>query len=151
MFDLIATVQQVMLLLMAVAFMAVGGLLIGYEIRTRVRGLRVTGTIVGVREKKPHVYHSVYRYTLPSGEEIEATSNTGSGFTRGRETGRRVQLFTFADRPNEVCEAGMPIAGLFGAVFFAIGLWPLHVALTNWPLTPLTGVGFVGVIACIGY
>jgi hypothetical protein len=151
MFDLIATVQQVMLLLMALVFMAVGGLLLGYEIRTRVRGRRVTGTVVGVREKKPNVYHSVYRYTLPSGEEVEATSNTGSGLTRGRETGRRVQLFTFADRPNEVSEAGVPLAGLFGGVFFAIGLWPLHVALTNWPVTPLTGVGLVGVIACIAY
>jgi uncharacterized protein DUF3592 len=151
MFDLIATVQQVMLLIMAIAFMAIGGLLIGYDIHARVRGLRVTGTIVGVREKRPKVYHNVYRYTLPSGESVEATSNKGSGFTRGRETGRRVQLFTSVARPNEAWEAGVPIAASFGAFFFAAGLWPLHSALTYRPVTPLTGVVLVGVIALLAY
>src|SRR5262249_15013572 len=130
MFDLIAAGQQVMLLIMAFVFMAIGALLLGYDIHTRFWGVRVTGTIVGVRETRPNMYHTVYQYSAPSGESLEATSSSGSSTMRGRETGRRVPLFTFANRPTEVCEAGVPIAGLFGALFFAVGVWPLYAALT---------------------
>ena len=151
MFDLFATGNQVMLLVMALAFMGLGGLLLGFEIRARVWGIRVTGTVVGVRETKPNMYYSVYSYTLPTGESIEATSSTGSNSKRGRETGRRVELFTFADRPDDVSEAGVPIAGLFGGLFFAVGLWPLHTALTSRPVTPLTWLGLAGVAAYIAY
>jgi Protein of unknown function (DUF3592) len=151
MFDLFAAAQQAMLLVMALVFMGVGGLLLGYEIRRRVRGLRVMGTIVGVRETRPNNYRTVYEYSLPSGQGVEATSSYGSSSLRGRDTGRRVPLFTFADRPDQVSEAGVPIAGLFGGVFFAVGLWPLHAALTSWPVTPLTGIVLVAVIGYYAY
>jgi hypothetical protein len=45
----------------------------------------------------------------------------------------------------------VPIAGLFGGVFFAIGLWPLHAALTSWPVTPMTGLVFVAAIGYFAY
>jgi hypothetical protein len=50
-----------------------------------------------------------------------------------------------------VCEAGVPIAGLFGAFFFAAGLWPLRTALTNWPVTLMTWLVFAAALAYLAY
>jgi len=156
MFDFIfqgaSAYDQVMLIVMALVFMGVGGFLLGYEINWHLRALRVMGTIVGVRETKPNMYRNVYQYSLPGSSEIlEATSNTGSNSARGRETGRRVELLVFADRPEQVSEARTVVAAVFGAVFFLIGLWPLHKALTERSVTGLTWLMLGGVVALIAY
>jgi hypothetical protein len=62
-----------------------------------------------------------------------------------------VEIFTFPGRPEEVCEAGVPIAGLFGAFFFVVGLWPLHTALTSRPTTLLTWLLLASALAYVAY
>jgi hypothetical protein len=151
MFDLFSMTtgafNQAMLILGALLCIGLGGLLLGHEIYWRLRALRVEGTIVGVREKSKNMFNSVYRYSLPSGQSFEATSNEGSSSAHGRETGRRVELLVFADKPEDVCEAGSSIWEIVGSVLFLVGFWPLRTALTAWPVTPLTWLMLSG--ACV--
>jgi hypothetical protein len=151
MFDLFFTAtgafNQAMLILGALLCIGLGGLLLGHEIYWRLRALRVEGTIVGVREKSKNMFNSVYRYSLPTGQSFEATSNEGSSSARGRETGSRVQLLVFADKPEDVCEAGSSVWEIVGGILILVGFWPLHTALTAWPVTPLTWVMLS--VACI--
>jgi hypothetical protein len=156
MFDLLAqgasAYNQVMLLVMALAFMGIGGFLLGYEIHWRLRALHVTGTVIGVRETKPSMYRNVYEYSLPgSTETLEATSNIGSNSARGRETGRHVELLVLSDRPERVSEASTWIAGAFGAVFFSVGFWPLHAAFRAGPVTWVTWAMLIGGAALFAY
>jgi hypothetical protein len=143
--------NQAMLLLAALFCLGLGGLLIGQEAHWRLYALRVEGTIIGVREKEPTMFRSVYRYSLPSGETFEATSGAGSNSVKGRDTGRRVELLVFADHPEQVREASTAIAGIFGAMLLIIGFWPLHAALTAWPVTPFTWIMLAAGIAYIAH
>jgi hypothetical protein len=139
--------EQVMLLVAGLLCMGLGGLLLGYEIHRRLRGVRVTGTVIGVREFKPDMYRNVYRYMLPTGEMHEGTSDVGSNSTSGRHTGRTVELLVLADQPERVSETGNYIAAAFGALLVLGGLWPLHVALTQWPVTPFVWLVLAGCVA----
>jgi hypothetical protein len=139
--------EQVMLLVAGLLCMGLGGLLVGYEIHRRLRGVRVTGTVIGVRESKPGMYQNVYRYMLPTGEMHEGTSDVGSNSTSGRHTGRTVELLVLADRPERVSEAGSYIAGAFGALLLTGGLWPLYIAMTQWRVTPFVWLVLAGCIA----
>lgn len=145
MFDLLTAYNQAMLLLLAAACIAVGGLLLGLELMWRIMAVRVSGTIIGVRETKPNIFRTVYRFVLPSGQSCEATSSIGSNRTKGRDTGRTVPLLVFPHRPDEVSEAGSVIAGVSGAVFILGAFWPLHAALSEGRV-PLLTWGIVAVI-----
>ncbi len=151
MFDLLiqgtSAFNQAILILAGLICVGLGAVLLGHEIYWRLRALRVQGTIVGVREKGKGMFHSVYRYSLPSGESVEATSTEGSSSTRGRETGKPVELLLFANKPDDVSEARSVIAEVVGAVFILAGLWPLHTALTAWPVTPMTWAMLV--VVCV--
>ena len=131
MFELFSAYNQALLLLAAAACLSLGGLLLAHELHGRLRAARVSGTIVGVRETKPNMFRTVYRYTLPAGQSFEATSSIGSNGTKGRDTGRSVQLLVFPDQPEQVSEARSGLAGIVGAVFVVVGIWPLHAALAS--------------------
>jgi hypothetical protein len=139
--------EQVMLLVAGLLCMGLGGLLVGYEVHRRLRGVRVTGTVIGVRESKPHMYQNVYRYMLPTGEMHEGTSDVGSNSTSGRHTGRTVELLVFPERPERVSEAGSYIAGAFGALLLLGGLWPLYIAMAQWRVTPFVWLVLAGCVA----
>jgi hypothetical protein len=139
--------EQAMMLVAGLLCVGLGGLLVGYEVHRRVRGIRVTGTVIGVREEKPDMYRNVYRYMLPSGEWHEGTCDVGSNSTSGRNTGRSVELLVLADSPERVSEARNVIAGAFGALLLLGGLWPLYAALTAWPVTPLVWLILAGCVA----
>jgi hypothetical protein len=145
MFELFSAYSQAGLLLMAAVCLGLGGLLLAHEVHWRLRATHVVGTIVGVREIKPSMYSTVYRYSLPSGQSCEATSSIGSNVMRGRDTGRRVPLLVFPDRPDRVSEATSTIAGIFGVVFVLVGLWPLHAALSSGRVSWLT-LGILGAL-----
>ena len=155
MFDLFASstiaFNQAMLLLAALFCLGFGALLLGHEIHWRLHALRIDGVLIGVREKKPGMFNSVYLFMLPSGQSVEATSNVGSNSTKGRDTGHKVKLLVFPDRPEDVSDAGSAIAGIIGVVLLLVGLWPLHAALTRWPINLLTLVMLAAGIGYIAY
>lgn len=143
MFELFSAYSQAGLLLMAAVCLGLGGLLLAHEVHWRIWATHVVGTIVGVREMKPNMFSTVYRYYLPAGQSCEATSNIGSNSTKRRDTGRSVALLVFPDKPERVSEAGSWLAGIFGTFFVLVGLWPLHAALSAGPVSLLT-LGVLG-------
>jgi hypothetical protein len=138
MFELFSAYAQAAQLLVAAVCFGLGALLLWHEVHWRIRATHVVGTIVGVREIEPNMLSTVYRYYLPSGQSCEATSSIGSNSTKGRETGRSVPLLVFPDRPDRVSEATSKLAGIFGAFFCLVGLWPLHAALSTGRVSLLT-------------
>lgn len=138
MFELFAAYSQAGLLLMAAVCLGLGGLLLAHEVHWRLRATHVVGTVIGVREIKPNMYSTVYRYSLPTGQSREATSSIGSNITEGRDTGRTVPLLIFPERPDRVSEARSKIAGVFGVFFVLVGLWPLQTALSSGRVSWLT-------------
>lgn len=149
MFSGMMAFNQVGWMLGGLIFTALGGALLSNALYWRLKAMRVEGEIIGVREKKQGMYHNVYRYTLPTGESFEASSDTGSSLTGGRETGRRVALMVFPDKPDEVRESGGYLMGIFGAIFLAPGIWMFYMALTAYPVTPMTGLVAVGMIVML--
>jgi Protein of unknown function (DUF3592) len=138
MFELFSAYNQALLLLAAAACLSLGGLLLAHELHWRLRAARVSGTVIGVRETKPNMFRTVYRYTLPAGQSFEATSSIGSSGTKGRDAGRSVQLLMFPDQPEQVSEASSALAGIIGAVFVLVGIWPLQAALASGRVPPIT-------------
>jgi hypothetical protein len=151
MFELFSAYSQAAQLVVAAICLGLGGLLLAHEVHWRLRATRVTGTVIGVRETEPNMFSTVYRYVLPTGQSCEATSSIGSNSTKGRDTGRTVPLLVFPGRPDRVSEAGSILAGIFGAFFGLVGLWPLHAALSSGPVSWMT-LAVLGVfVACIAW
>jgi hypothetical protein len=106
--------------------------------------------VIGVRQSQG-TYHSVYRYALPSGQSCEATSNQGSGSLRGRATGASLPLLVIPEHPDEVQEARSHVCTLVGAVFLAIGAWLFYIAVTTWPVGPMTWVVAAALALYLGF
>jgi hypothetical protein len=137
--------EQVGMLFGALFCFGLGGLLLGYSLYSRIRGERVTGTIIGIHENKGK-YNAVYRYTLASGETHESISSIGSGL-KGKETGRTVPLIITPNDPNNSSEANMYVLEGIGVVLTGMGLVFFKIAL-KMPVTPMT---VVMAIALSGY
>jgi hypothetical protein len=110
-----------------------------------VHAIRVAGTVIGVIESGG-TYTPVYRYTTPDGQTHEAKSNTGSGWTRGKETGRVVSLMIAPHNPAEAEEAGSHLFDLIGLALLAPGVWLAYTALTAYPVTWMTWVMAVALL-----
>jgi hypothetical protein len=95
-------------------------------------------------------YTPVYRYTLPDGQSHEAKSDTGSGWVRGKETGRVVPLMISAHNPTEAREAGGYLLDLIGIVFAAPGALMGYIALTSYPVTRMTWIMAVAMLLYLG-
>ncbi|HWW78983.1 MAG TPA: DUF3592 domain-containing protein [Steroidobacteraceae bacterium] len=135
-----AALNQAQVLLGAGLFAGLGTWLCGNRLYWRLWAKRVKGSVVGVRAPGKLLYYAVYRYKLPSGKWMEATSDTGALPNPDLATGRKVQLLVFKKHPDRVADAESHVLELLGSVFFAIGAACVGVALTVWPATPLTWI-----------
>jgi hypothetical protein len=136
----LAASNQAGVLLGAGLFGGLGIWLCGNRLYWRLWARRVKGTVVGVRAPGKLLYYAVYRYKLPSGKWMEATSDTGALPNPALATGRKVRLLVFKRHPDRVADAESHVLELLGGVFFAIGAACVSVALTAWPATPLTWI-----------
>lgn len=148
MFDLVfngfAAFQQMGMLLAGLMCLGIGGLIIGNCLYWRQRAEHVEGTIIGVKQDGVF-YYPVYRYTLPStGEEVEATSDSGTSSSAGMDTGKTLQLLVFADDPKKARPAGGVLFYVIGLVFAIPGILFPYIALTTFPVNKFTLVALVG-------
>jgi uncharacterized protein DUF3592 len=118
-------------------FLGIGGLILGNSIYWRVHALRAKGTVIGVIANG-NTYTPVYRYTLADGQSHVAKSDTGSGWVRGKETGRVVPLMISAHNPTQAREAGSYLFDLIGLALTVPGIWLGYTALTAFPITRMT-------------
>jgi hypothetical protein len=135
--EIIQAYNQVGLFIGSIICLGIGGLILGNALYWRVHALRASGTIVGVIAKSG-VYTPVYRYALQDGQTHVAKSNTGSGWIRGKETGRVVPLMISAHNPTEAQEANNYLFDIIGLVFFVPGIWLGYTAITAFSITPIT-------------
>jgi hypothetical protein len=138
--------NQTGFLLGAGMFAGLGALLVGNRIYWRMCTIRVSGTIIGVRETEKGVYHAAYRYSLPGGASIEATSDTGSSATSRLQTGRAVRLMVFEEHPQEATDADSYAMEIIGGILVAVAIALLYIALTAWPSTLATWVMLAGLV-----
>jgi len=68
--DTLSAVNQVAAFMGALACWGLGGWLVGSAVYWRLHAVRVSGEVIGVRQKG-NCYNSVYRYLAPSGETCE--------------------------------------------------------------------------------
>jgi hypothetical protein len=131
--------NQVGLFLGALVCLGLGGLVLGNALYWRVHALRASGTIIGVIAENG-MYTPVYRYTLPDGQSHEAKSDTSSSGTRGKETGRVVPLLISAHNPTSARVASSYLFDIIGLVLIAPGIVLGYVAVTAYPVTPMTWI-----------
>jgi Protein of unknown function (DUF3592) len=103
----------------------------------RRHGVRVEGTIVGVRRQGLQI-HNVYQYALPSGGVHEATATQGSGSLKGRETGLRVEIRVLPDHPEQAHEAPSLVMWALAFGLFLGGGWLTYDSVTEWKRSPVT-------------
>ncbi len=140
--------QQVGMLIAAFFLCAIGVLLLGDGLYARFTHLRVNGNVVGVRQKGD-CYYPVYSYMLPTGETFESTADSGSSFTKGKETYRVVPLLVSRQDPLKVSPANSYAGYIIGIFFLAPGAGLAYAALTVFPVTFLTWA-ILGVFIFIG-
>jgi hypothetical protein len=149
--DATAALNQAGLFVGAAFFASIGALLLGNRLYWRLRATRVRGTVIGVRAPRNVLFYAVYRYKLPSGKWMEATSDTGVRESHALITGGKVRLLVFKKHPDRVADAeghGLEIAG---TVFFCIAAAAAGVAMTLWPVTPLTWVMLSAAVVLVAY
>ncbi|MGB8432032.1 MAG: hypothetical protein WCE72_19620, partial [Pseudolabrys sp.] len=153
MFDLIfqgaQAYNQVGFFIGAVVCLGIGGLILGNSLYWRVHALRAQGTVIGVIANGG-AYIPVYRYTSADGQSHVAKSDTGSGWLRGKETGRVVPLMISAHNPTQAREARSHLLDLVGIVFVVPGVVFGYVALTAYPITLMTWIMAAGMLLYIG-
>jgi uncharacterized protein DUF3592 len=141
--------NQVGLLFGGLICLSIGGFLVGDAFYWRVHASRALGTIIGVLEKNG-VYTPIYRYALQDGQSHLASSDTGSNSVRGKETGRTVSLMISAHNPTEARQANSYLFEILGIIFFVPGIILGYIALTAYPVTPMTWIMAVGMLAYLG-
>lgn len=149
MFDLVfngmAAFQQAALFLAALFFLAIGGLFLWNEVWARLTSVRVTGNVVGVRQKGA-CYYAVYSYMLPSGETFESTADSGSSFIKGKETNRTTPLLVSKKDPLRVRPANSYSGGILGILLLTPGVMLARFFLASSQTTPLTWLVLGGII-----
>lgn len=150
MFDLIveamAAWNQVGLLIGAGLFGGIGVLLLGNRIYWRLSAVRVSGTVIGVRQTDPRTFYPVYRYVSPTGETVEATSDVGSNSTSRMQTGTQVGLLVFKSHPNKVADANSYVVEIVSAIMTTIAVGLGYFAFTAWPVTRITWIVLAGTV-----
>jgi hypothetical protein len=135
--------QQVGLFFGALVCFGLGALLLGSSIYWQLRGLRVTGSIIGVVDKGG-TYAPVYRYTSADGSAHQAISTISSGTVAGKETGRVVPLLVSPHDPGRAQEAGIGSAEIVfvaaGLLLVMAGIWMGSTAITAYPVTAKTWI-----------
>lgn len=141
MFDVLVSglgaLNQVGLFIAGLVCAGLGGLFVGNAVYWRLHAVRVEGRVIGVRQGG-NCFNAVYRYTLPSGQSCDGTSNEGSSSVRGKETGTLVPLLVIPEKPDQVLEARTHIFTIIGVLLFAPAAWLFYTAVTAWPIGPMT-------------
>lgn len=143
--DGIQAYNQIGLFLGALICLGIGGLILGNAAYWRMHALRASGTVIGVLDKSGS-YTAVYRYTLPDGQSHEAKSDTSSSAVAGRETGRIVPLMVSAHDPSSAREANRYLLDIVGVVVLLLGILLGYIAVTSYPLTPMTWITAAGML-----
>jgi hypothetical protein len=138
-FQGIQAYNQVGFFLGAVVLLGLGGLILGNSLYWRIQGTRVTGTIIGVINRGG-TYTPVYQYTSPDEQTHNAKSDTSSGSTCGKETGRKLSLLIAPHDPTHARAANDFLFDAIGIFLVIPGLWLGHTALTAYPITWMTWV-----------
>jgi hypothetical protein len=112
--------------------------------------VRVSGTILGVIDNKG-TYAPVYRYTLANGQTHEAKSDTSSSAVEGKETGRIVPLLISAHNPSSAREANGYLLEIIGIILIAPGLLFGTIAVTSYPVTPMTWLIGAAILVYLAY
>lgn len=131
--------NQVGLFLGAAFCLGLGGLLLGNALYWRLHAHHASGTIIGVIAGNG-TYAPVFRYTTPEGETHEARSDVSSSGTAGKETGRVVPLMIAPHNPSAARIANSYWLEIIGLILVAPGLVFGYVALTAYPVTPMTWI-----------
>lgn len=131
--------NQVGLFIGALICLGLGGLVLGNDLYWRLHALRAPGVIIGVIAKNG-MYAPVYRYTLPDGQTHEAKSDTSSGMTRGKETGRVVPLMISAHNPTQARPVNSYVLDFIGLIILVPGVVMGYIAVTDFPVTKMTWV-----------
>lgn len=148
--DASALLDQAALLAGAALLGGIGALLAGNRLYWRVRGRRVAATVAGVRVSG-RLYYAVYRYKSPAGKRYQATSDVGVGASEKLITGRKLRLLFLKKHPDRVAEAGVQVMEAVGWGFFALAALAVGIALSLWPITPLTWVMLAAVAVFVLY
>jgi hypothetical protein len=112
----------------------------------RLFARRVRGVVVGVRAPRKYLYYPVYRYRLTAtGKWLQGTAETGALPNPDLVTGHKTRLLVFKKFPDRVADAETWLLEILGGVFLALGGAGVGVAMTFWPVTPMTWV-IIGVI-----
>jgi len=133
----LGALNQVGLFIAGLVCAGLGGLFVGNAVYWRLHAVRVEGRVIGVRQNG-NCFNAVYRYTLPSGQSCEGTSNEGSSSVRGKETGKVVPLLVIPEKPNQVLEARTHTFTIIGVLLFGPAAWLFYTAVTAWPIGPMT-------------
>jgi hypothetical protein len=143
MFDLVAglisALNQIGVLIAALACGGLGALLVGHAVYWRLHAVRVQGQVIGVRQSG-NVFNAVYRYNLPSGQTCEATSLEGSDSTRDKQTGTVVPLLVIPEKPDEVQEARHHLFTVIGVALLAVCAGLFYYATTSFPVGPMSWI-----------
>ena len=146
--------QQVGLFIGALMCFGLGALILGNSLYWHVHAVRVTGTIIGV-VAEGGMYAPVYRYVSPDGRTCEAKSDISSSAAAGNQTGRVVPLLVSPHNPARAQEAGIRSADTIfiavALVLVLVGLWLGYIAITAYPVTPMTWIMAVGMPVYMGW
>jgi hypothetical protein len=145
-FDAMIAWNQVGMLAGGAIIGGLGVLLLGSQVHWRLRAVRVSGALIGVRETRAHIYAPVYRYVLPNGVAQEGTSEVGSSSVSRLRTGATARLMVFAQHPDTVAEADRYVSEILGAAFIAVAAVLIYIAVTAWPLTPITWLVLAAIV-----
>lgn len=131
--------MNVGLLFMGVVFAVVGGLVLRQEIRFQRTGVRVMGTVTGIKEEwmssghhSHRTYKTVVRFSTQDGKEIETTTMVGMP-SPGHRVGEVVPVIY---DPADPTRAGIntlgrrSVAPVVGLVFLPLGVVLLVVGIT---------------------
>jgi hypothetical protein len=148
--DAAALLNQAALLAGAALFGGIGALLAGNRLYWRFRGRSVHGTVAGVRVSG-RLYYPVYRYKTPAGRRFQATSDVAAGVSPKLATGRKLRLLFLQKHPDRVAEGGVQIVEAVGWGLFVLAALCVGIAMTLWPVTPVTWVLLGGVVIFVIY
>lgn len=129
-----------------------GGVFVADHIYMRLRGRRVKGRLVGVREKIPAsergntIYYPVVEYTDDHGENVQAETDAGSSGLADKIPGKQVKLLIQPGKPQEARIMGITRL-VFGAIFMCAGLVLAGIALTQYDINIWTFI--IGVLLLI--
>jgi hypothetical protein len=107
----------------SLVFVLVGAFLLGNALAWRLRSIRVTGTVIGVRPRGRGTtsYCAVYRYIDAMGRTVDASCNEFSASLAGKQTGLTRELMVRANK-TQVRETSSYFLEVGGAAFLVFGL-----------------------------